>query len=106
MSEFRFNVGDEIILHEHDNDPVEGKNWDDDMVSFIGTKARVTGRRVTNYSGYYYKVDTNGWSWRERCVTSANAQNDDGCKCTKCGDWHQYASPSSTFVCYTCRNRH
>ncbi len=105
-----FKVGDKVILGKH-IDPATGEvhNWNPDMEKYVGKVATV--QEVGIFTGqrpyHYIKVDLSPrWYWESlyQKLASRDPLND-GCRCSKCGEWVPYVEPSDSFVCYSCKRR-
>ena len=108
-----YKTGDEVILGKHQAGPNWSKNWNSDMEQYVGKKATIIGlsmvEPVTGYHLYLVDIDVGAWHWRGVNMTPVQvsapaAVKHDGAFCTRCKNYVQYAEPSPTFRCWSCRH--
>src|SRR5271167_950422 len=105
----KYKVGDVVTIHKVMLSP-SIISWIPDMDQYDGKTARII--RLTAYDMLYeLDIDHQSYWWHEDFLEPASGiasshQNtqQDGCRCSKCGDFVPYVETSSTFVCYSCKH--
>lgn len=119
MTAHIFKKGDEVILGEHQPaGPNQSKNWSHAMLPYVGTKVILNRTAGSDGAGCvtWYVTPDNGFFWREINMTLVNTlvgakqarttelDQKSGCKCTRCGEFYEYANPVPDFKCWGCRH--
>jgi hypothetical protein len=110
-------IGDKVIVSEHQL--IDGvKNWDLDMMNYVGKEAIITGEGSKEYldnciiNTYTIDLDEQSYHWRECNLTLVSNNSyfkdsgfkDSGAFCKRCNDYAPYVEPSNSFICYRCKH--
>lgn len=115
----KFKVGDMVVIRKTAD--AASKSWvnahpayGQAMDLYDGQITKI--KEAPTYPWYYIEADGGRWVWHEdflslyvsSTITAAPlviSHQDDGCKCSRCGDFVPYVNPDLGFVCFTCRRR-